>query len=231
MKKILFTIFILLLSSKIYAIEKIMINNDNLIPNFDKNLKKYNYFTMSDKVLINVRTSKDEIINGEGLFELKNEVNKFIINSNLDGDYVITVYKNYQKKELELGKLLDLKIEGYEINFNSDIYEYDIVIGDEEMLNINYELLNDESHVVVRGNGNFDKEINEITIDVDDINIYKINVHKTIEVVNIVEEKNEIKEMSYIKKEIIKIIIITISCILVFLMFYILFLRKSTLHV
>ena len=33
-------------------------NNDNLIPIFEKDLKKYNYFTSSDKILINVETQK-----------------------------------------------------------------------------------------------------------------------------------------------------------------------------
>ena len=234
MKKILFTILIALINIKIYALDKITINNDNLIPIFEKDLKKYNYFTSSDKILINVKKSEDEIINGDGLFEVKDGENEFIINSNIDGEYVINVYKNYQKKELEFGKLKSLKIDGYNIDFNSDKYEYDIVINNENMLNINYELLNDSSYVDVKGNGNFNKETNLIVINVDDINTYKIKVHKTIDVIkNINEEDNEIKEMSYAKKEIVKLIIITISCIIVFIMFYILFLhkKKSILHV
>lgn len=234
MKKILFTILIALINIKIYALDKITINNDNLIPIFEKDLKKYNYFTSSDKILINVKKSEDEIINGDGLFEVKDGENEFIINSNIDGEYVINVYKNYQKKELEFGKLKSLKIDGYNIDFNSDKYEYDIVINNEDMLNINYELLNDSSYVDVKGNGNFNKETNLIVINVDDINTYKIKVHKTIDVIkNISEEDNEIKEMSYAKKEIVKLIIITISCIIVFIMFYILFLhkKKSILHV
>lgn len=234
MKKILFTILIVLINIKVLALEKITINNDNLIPIFEKDLKKYNYFTNSDKVLINVQKDENEIIDGDGLFEVKDGENEFIISSNIDGEYIINVYKNYHKEELELGKIKDLKIDGYEIDFNSDIYEYDIVINDEDMLNINYELLNDSSYVDVIGNGNFNKETNLIVINVDDINTYKIKVHKTIDVIkNINEEDNEIKEMSYAKKEIVKLIIITISCIIVFGMFYILFLhkKKSILHV
>ena len=234
MKKILFTILIVLINIKIFALEKITINNDNLIPIFEKDLKKYNYFTSSDKVLISVKKSENEIINGDGLFEVKDGENEFIIISNIDGEYIINVYKNYQKKELEFGKLKSLRIDGYDIDFDSDKYEYDIVINNEDMLNINYELLNDSSYVDVKGNGNFNKETNLIVINVDDINTYKIKVHKTIDVIkNISEEDNEIKEMSYAKKEIVKLIIITISCIIVFSMFYILFLhkKKSILHV
>lgn len=234
MKKILFTILIVLINIKVLALEKITINNDNLIPIFEKDLKKYNYFTNSDNVLINVQKDENEIIDGDGLFEIKDGENEFIINSNIEGKYIINVYKNYQKKELEFGKLKNLEIDGYNIDFNSDKYEYDIVINDEDMLNINYELLNDSSYVDVIGNGNFNKETNLIVINVDDINTYKIKVHKTIDVIkNINEEDNEIKEMSYAKKEIVKLIIITISCIIVFGMFYILFLhkKKSILHV
>ena len=234
MKKILFTILIVLINIKIFALEKITINNDNLIPIFEKDLKKYNYFTSSDKVLISVKKSENEIINGDGLFEVKDGENEFIIISNIDGEYIINVYKNYQKKELEFGKLKSLRIDGYDIDFDSDKYEYDIVINNEDMLNINYELLNDSSYVDVKGNGNFNKETNLIVINVDDINTYKIKVHKTINVIKkINEENNEVKEMSFAKKEIVKLIIITISCIIVFSMFYILFLhkKKSILHV
>ena len=234
MKKILFTILIALINIKIYALDKITINNDNLIPIFEKDLKKYNYFTSSDKVLISVKKSENEIINGDGLFEVKDGENEFIIISNIDGEYIINVYKNYQKKELEFGKLKSLRIDGYDIDFDSDKYEYDIVINNEDMLNINYELLNDSSYVDVKGNGNFNKETNLIVINVDDINTYKIKVHKTINVIKkINEENNEVKEMNYAKKEIVKLIIITISCIIVFGMFYLLFLHKnkSTLNV
>lgn len=231
MKKILFTIFILVIFTKVKAIENIKINGDTLSPIFDINLKKYNYFTNEDKIIINVVKSNDEIIIGDGEFELYNDISKYNINSNISGDYEITVYKNYKKKDLEYGKLLDLKIKDYEINFNSDIYEYDININDESFLNIDYELLNDKSYVDVKGNGNFNDELNVIEINVDNINTYKINVHKTIKVFEPINNEIVVEEMSYTKKEIVKIVIITISCSLVFLMFYFLFIKKFNLHV
>lgn len=80
MKKILFTILIVLINIKVLALEKITINNDNLIPIFEKDLKKYNYFTNSDNVLINVQKDENEIIDGDGLFEIKDGENEFIIN-------------------------------------------------------------------------------------------------------------------------------------------------------
>lgn len=231
MKKILFTIFILFIFTKVKGIESIKINGDNLSPIFDISLKKYNYFTEEDKIVINVVKSKDEIIIGDGEFELNDEVNKFIINSNINGDYEINVYKNYEKKDLEYGKLLNIKIENYEINFNSNIYEYDININDENYLNIDYEVLNDKSYVDVIGNGNFNNKLNVIEINVDNINTYKIYVHKSIKVFEPINEDIVVQEMSYTQKEIVKIIIITISCSLVFLMFYLLFIKKFNLHV
>ena len=231
MKKILFTIFILFIFTNVKGIENIKINGDNLSPFFDINLKKYNYFTDEDKIVINVSKSNDEIITGDGEFEIYDDVNKFIINSNINGNYEINVYKNYEKKDLEYGKLLNIKIENYEINFNSNIYEYDININDENYLNIDYEVLNDKSYVDVIGNGNFNNKLNVIEINVDNINTYKIYVHKSIKVFEPINEDIVVQEMSYTQKEIVKIIIITISCSLVFLMFYLLFIKKFNLHV
>ena len=95
------------------------------------------------------------------------------------------------------------------------------------MLDIKTELLNDSSYVEIIGNGNFNKDKNVITINIDNINTYKINVFKTLPVFK--EEiirKEEFKELSKTKKEIVKIIIITISCSLIFLIFYLLFIKK-----
>lgn len=230
MKKILFTILIILFFNKVNAIENIKINGDDLIPKFDSSLKKYNYFTNSDKALINIYKSENEVVNGDGVFELNDEITKFIINSNISDNYEIIVYKNYQKKDNPYGQLINLEIEGYDIDFNSSVFEYDITINDEKVLNINYDLLNDNSYVSVSGNGNFNNKLNIITINVDDINIYRINVHKAINVSHEIKEEIKIKEMSYIEKEIAKVIIITISCILIFIMFYLFFLKNS-LHV
>ena len=66
MKKI--TIFILLFCVvKVNALSNIKVNNEELIPSFDKEIKVYNYYTDSESVNINVKKDKNEIVNGEGV--------------------------------------------------------------------------------------------------------------------------------------------------------------------
>lgn len=215
MKKI--TIFILLFCVvKVNALSNIKVNNEELIPSFDKEIKVYNYYTDSESVNINVKKDKNEIVNGEGVYTLDNNYKKIIISSNIDNDYVINVFKNYDKREYDSSELLSLNIDGYNINYNKDIYDYDITLNNENNLNIKYEV-NDNTSVVITGNGNFNKSNNLIKIEVGD-KVYNIHAHKTIKV-SYSKDREIIKEMSGTKKEIVKFLIITISCSFVFLFY------------
>lgn len=215
MKKI--TIFILLFCVvKVNALSNIKVNNEELIPSFDKEIKVYNYYTDSESVNINVKKDKNEIVNGEGMYTLDNNYKKIIISSNIDNDYVINVFKNYDKREYDSSELLSLNIDGYNINYNKDIYDYDITLNNENNLNIKYEV-NDNTSVVITGNGNFNKSNNLIKIEVGD-KVYNIHAHKTIKV-SYSKDMEIIKEMSGTKKEIVKVLIITISCSFVFLFY------------
>lgn len=126
--------------------------------------------------------------------------------------------------------LENLIIENYDISFDKNIYEYEIVINDEKELNIDYELSDEDVYVSVEGNGNFNKSENIITINVNNDYFYKIHVYKTVSV-SYVEEVEEFVEMSAFKKEIVKFGLITISCILVFGFYYCLFINKSYLKI
>ena len=215
MKKI--TIFILLFCVvKVNALSNIQVNNEELIPSFDKEIKVYNYYTDSESVNINVKKDKNEIVNGEGVYTLDNNYKKIIISSNIDNDYVINIFKNYDKREYDSSELLSLNIDGYNINYNKDIYDYDITLNNENNLNIKYEV-NDNTSVVITGNGNFNKSNNLIKIEVGD-KVYNIHAHKTIKV-SYSKDREIIKEMSGTKKEIVKVLIITISCSFVFLFY------------
>lgn len=215
MKKI--TIFILLFCVvKVNALSNIKVNNEELIPSFDKEIKVYNYYTDNESVNINVKKDKNEIVNGEGVYTLDNNYKKIIISSNIDSDYVINVFKNYDKREYDSSELLSLNIDGYNINYNKDIYDYDITLNNENNLNIKYEV-NDNTSVVITGNGNFNKSNNLIKIEVGD-KVYNIHAHKTIKV-SYSKDREIIKEMSGTKKEIVKVLIITISCSFVFLFY------------
>lgn len=215
MKKI--TIFISLFCLiKVDAISNIKINNEELIPYFDTNTKVYNYYTDNNSVNIKIKNEKNEIINGEGFYTLEEDYKKITINSSKYGDYIINVFKNYDKNNYKDTSLLSLNIEGYNIDFNKDVYDYDITLNDEENLKINYEV-NDNTSVIINGNGNFNKPNNLVEIKVGD-KIYNINVHKTIKV-SYTKNNEKPKEMSEAKKEIVKVLIITISSSLIFLFY------------
>lgn len=227
MKKILLIIS-LLFCIKVKAIENITINNENLSPVFNSEIKVYNYFTYSDSINIQVKPKENEQVTGNGVFSLNDDLTTFKVTSN-DKEYTINVFKNYHKEELA-PVLNDLIIEGYNINFDTNIHEYDINIKDETHLNINYDLSNDEAYVSITGNGNFNSSDNIIKINVNNKDEYIIHAHKSMNV-SLIEDTNEYKELSGIKKEIVILLIVTISCTLVFLFYYSLFINKTTLHI
>ena len=210
------------------AIENITINNENLSPVFNSDIKVYNYFTYSDSINIQVKSKENEQVTGSGVFSLNDDLTTFKVTSN-DKEYTINVFKNYHKEELT-PVLNDLIIEGYDINFDTNIHEYDINIKDETHLNINYDLSNDEAYVSITGNGNFNSSDNIIKINVNNKDEYIIHAHKSMNV-SLVEDTNEYKELRGIKKEIVILLIVTISCTLVFLFYYSLFINKTTLHI
>jgi hypothetical protein len=208
MKKIII-ILCFLFCDRVFAIDNITIDNESLIPKFDANIKKYNYFTNKDSVTIKV-DDNEEIIN------IENDYYEYNIEN-----YTINIYKNYNKEKEDKVYLKDLKIIGYDINFDKNIHEYFITIEDEEMLNINYELSNDKCYVSIEGNGNFNKSDNIIKINIDNKSEYIIHALKSLNVC-FVENEND-KNEPIIKKEIVKFFIITISCIVVFLFCYLMF--------
>ena len=229
MEKIILSI-LLILPFSINAIEKIKINNEDLSPYFDNKIKKYNYFTNEDEINIKVITSKEEIISGDGIFELKDKESTFIVSSDKYGDFIITVFKNYIETKSK-GEILSLDIEGYNLNFNKDVHEYNLNILDEENLNIIYELNNENTNVKIIGNGNFNNTKNIIKIILDDEEEYTINVFKAEKVSKVENRVSKTKTMSYTKKEIVKYIIITISCTLIFFFYKLVFISKTTLNV
>ena len=87
---------------------------------------------------------------------------------------------------------------------------------------------NDNGYVSIIGNGNFNNSDNIININLDN-DKYIIHAYKTIKVNNIVEE--ETYELSDTKKEIVKYVIITISSIIVFCFYYVLFINKTIVNI
>lgn len=126
--------------------------------------------------------------------------------------------------------LESLSIENYDINFNKNKYEYGINIGEEDSLNIQYELSDDSKYVSIIGNGNFNKTDNVIKININNDYEYTIHAYKSINV-SYIEEENIPQELSKSKKEIVIILLITISSIIIFGFYYTLFINKTTLHI
>ena len=219
MKKIIFIILFFFNICYVYGIEDIEINNEYLIPKFESNIKVYNYYTSKDIVTINVKGVSNEIIYGSGIHELKDGKNTIKISSSLNNEYTINIFKDY-KKDTNKGYLESLNIKGYNINYDKNTYEYYIYINDEEYLDIDYKLSSDNTTFSISGNGNFNNTDNIIKINVNDEE-YLIHAYKTINVSYIKEEDDN--EMSKSKKEIVIFLIATISCILVFIYFYSLF--------
>lgn len=227
MKKITLILLNLLFINRVSAIENIKVNDENLSPYFDNEIKIYNYFTNKENIKISVTESKDEEVSGYGFFTLTENMTDFIISSNKYGEYTIRVFKNYDNNNYKnLSGISNLYIEGYEIDFDKNKYEYSITLNDEEMLDIEYELINPESYVSITGNGNFNENDNLITINIDNKEEYKIHAYKTINASKIIENIEEIKTMSKTKKEIVKILIITISCTIIFGFYYLVFIKK-----
>lgn len=224
MKKIIFTLIIFFSFIKVFALENIKINNENLSPYFDISTRKYNYFTNSSNIKIVVKSSKGETISGSGMFEIKDGKNVFYVESDKMGKYEINVFKNYKKDISDKCILTALSIEGYDINFNTNTHEYKININEEKNLNINYETIG-KSNVKVIGNGNFNKTDNLIEVICGN-NDYKIHALKSINVSKNIETKEEYKTMSYTSKEILKVVIVIISSSILVGYFYILFIKK-----
>ena len=217
MKKIVFLILFIFNINYVLAIEDIEINNEYLIPKFDKDTSIYNYYTSNDKVNISIKKDNNENVFNDGIHYLNQGKNIIEITSSNNEKYIINVFKDY-KKNNDKGYLEYLYIEGYDINFNSDVFEYFIHLNNEEYLNIDYKLSNDNTTFSISGNGNFNDSDNIIKISIND-NEYIIHALKTINV-SYIEEDNKNNDQ---KKEIVILLIISISCILVFIYFYSLF--------
>ena len=78
---------------------------------------------------------------------------------------------------------------------------------------------------------NFDKYMEEWKYLADDEEEYTINVFKAEKVSKVENRVSKTKTMSYTKKEIVKYIIITISCTLIFFFYKLVFISKTTLNV
>lgn len=221
MKKIFYLIILLFIYGRVFAIESIKIDNNSLIPIFDKDTYVYNYYTDKNEVDIKIINSKDDI--KSEIIKLNKDETIYKVDN-----YKIRIFKNYENKKSE-SYIKELTIKNYDIKFDNNKFNYEITLNDEDHLNIDYELSNSSDKITIMGNGNFNKSDNIIKIIFND-KTYTIHAYKTIKVSKTIKNE-EVKEMSNNKKEIVKLIIFTISSLIVFGFYYIIFKDKRTMSI
>lgn len=232
---------------KIMAINNIKVDEYSLIPFFSDYITKYNVFINEEDDEVNITaslTEDDDYVTGTGNINVENGKNEVILkvmkkNSSIM-TYTINIYKNFEaNEEVNNASLKALNIEGYDIKFNPEVYEYTINIENEERLNINYEQSSELSIVKISGNSNLKIGENIIKISVNNKNGNNSNIYilKVNKVADVFEEelsseksnKNILGRDTLTKKEtnIIIFVIITICSILIMFIFNLLFLRKK----
>ena len=192
MKKILFllTIFFSFIFN-LYALNNISINNNMLIPEFNKNTKVYNVFVPSNIEIITIVVDKDdnEVITGSGSKSLKEGLNVIEIISYINDTEVERYTLNITRGNITYDKtnsnLKNLIINDYEVNFNEFVYEYEIKIKTNYKLNIHYETNTPLETVTLKGDTSLKNKENVITIkvisgDKKHSSTYKIKIIKEL---------------------------------------------------
>lgn len=225
--KIIIILIFLLFPNYVYALKNIKVNNENLSPLFDENTHVYNYFTNKDSIKITVEKEENEKVSGYGIFSAIDGKNEFIVKSN-DKKYIINVFKNYKIiKDYSTSLLNSISIENYDINFDPNVFEYNIDAINYEKLNISY-IPGSEYETILIKNNNESSNVVEIIVtsgDKKNESIYKINMNKTAKTFKI--NKDEVVEYNYYEKKIVMIVIITISSSLVLILFKFLFTKRN----
>ena len=230
----------------ISALENIKVGDYELVPYFSDYITKYNVFVSPTEESVNISallSEEDDYVTGIGnisIIDGKNEVTLKVVKKNMEIDtYEINIFKNYKENlDYENATLSKLEIEGVDINFNPNTYEYEINIEQQERLNINYVQTSEFSTVKISGNSNFKigENIIKIAVTSKDKNTTNIYVIKANKIISVFEEKSsEVEEINILGKEtltkketnIITISIISICFILIVFAFYLLFVIKK----
>lgn len=176
----------------------------------------YDIDNIEVEAISNDNKSKVEIEKPNSLVIGENTINiKVIAEDGSAGTYVIVV--NRKDKLSEDASIKNLIIKNYNINFSSDIYNYDLLIDGEEKLDIEVILNDNKSKYKILGNNNL-KNNSVIKIEVQAENeailIYKINILK-------LNKNTSSSIINYIK-----ILPLTIFVILVFVVLIVKLIKK-----
>lgn len=228
------------------AISNITINNNKLVPTFDVNTHIYNVFVSkkTEIITINVTPDEGEVVTGGGSISLKKGLNVIEIISYIDekmiSKYVLNITRGDVSADKSIATLSNIKIENHELEFKSDIYSYNIdALEDENRLDIFYETSSPLSSVKLEGDVNLNKERNIINLivtsgDKKSTKIYTIKVYKELEKSVSKEKKVSLFDGREPSKFELKLIIgglILLFVIILSVLFYFIFIRKSNSYV
>lgn len=240
MKKTFLLLTFFLFITNVKAINNITISNNQIIPEFNKSVKTYNVFVSDETeiITINAEIEENEEVTNLGSKSLKRGLNTFVITSYINNEvntsYTLNITRGSSMYDKETSVLEILEIDGLELNFKSDVFNYTVKSNDINNIKVNYLTPNPKMNVKVSYNLNTSKENNLITIKVTsenkkNTNTYKINIKKDVKDNKRVTKTSIFDNKKYDKFELklikIGIIIFILSIILVF--FYIIFLRKK----
>lgn len=181
-------------------------------------------FDYEIKVLKNVDVLEIDAVPNDSKAEVEiDQPKKLEIGENLvkitvnnDGNsktYQIKVNK-LDEEDQSLANLKSLEIEGYELNFKENIYEYDLKIGDVNFLKINTLPKIEDAIVEITGNLDLvDGSIIKIKViyDSENYNVYKINIIKD----EVLEKENNFLMYLIIICSIIIVIAVVIIIIII----------------
>ena len=203
-------------NSSLFAISDISVSNALLTPLFDSNTKVYNVYVESEReiVTISVSKSENEIVKGVGSKNLMMGLNTFkvksYINDILVKEYTINIVRGEEKLDSNLSSLTNLYISSYDIDFDSEIFDYYV---DEYKTDckIYYEVNNPLSKVSIK------EEENKYIIKVVSENKMNSSVY-TINFKNDQKKENHISNNNYIKYIIVAsfILVVVSSFIILF---------------
>ena len=205
-------------------LKSLTINDEDI--NFEKDILEYTYKVDLETEELKIdavpekETSKVEITGNEKFVEGENIVTiKVTAEDGEEKTYTIKVVKEEPEEDTSEDEpglyLKELEIQGYNINFDKEKYEYEITIKDEKQLNINA-LVYDDYNVEITGNENLqDGSIIKIIVTDSEDNsvIYKIKIK--VDNTPVVEEK--VEEINYIPIIMVSLLAVLALANLVFL--------------
>ncbi len=153
---------------------------------FDKDTTEYEISVLKDVEKLDIKatpTDVDSDVKIDQPEKLELGENKITITVTNDGTvktYTIKVNK-LDEEDKSLANLESLTIDGYDLDFKEDVYEYDLKIGDVNTLDIKYKTKSPDASVQVTGNmdlinGSIVKV--RVTYTSGLTNVYRINIIK-----------------------------------------------------